>query len=398
MPLDCSAQFPTTFRFTKTALAAAIEAVVASGEKQIELCDTELPNFHLLIYSTGRATYTSRYVYRRRKTSKKVGDFRVLSLEQARAIHRERMVSLARGENPAQTRQARLTFAEFSEQFLALGKGKKRSHNDDVEKFKKRLNPTFGKLPLADIMTARLNSFLHSLHTKEGLSKATVNQYGSLLRRVFKRAIEMGALPSGRNPMAPIKAFPVDNAPKDFMSLDDMRAFLAAADQDENRLAAILLILLLLTGARLSELLYGRWSQVDLERRQWRLSADQSKNGRAAIIPLPTPAIPLLEELALTRRNEWVFPGQRGNAVMSRPAKAFERICARAGLAGRGFVIHSLRHAYCSALANAGVPLWSIQMVVRHRTSQMVQRYSHVHAATLAATTETLTGLLKEQA
>jgi len=396
MPLTTRGQIPTTFRFTKSALQDAIAAIVASGKKQVELCDTELPNFRLIVYgATGKASYTSRVRIGKRRDSQKLGDFRILTLEQARAMHRELIVDIARGVNPKQRRMARMTFAEFSVVFLELSKGKKKSHADDVQKFEKRLNPTFGKHQLAEIMPHALNKFLNSLHTKEGLAKATVNRYGTLLRTFFNRAIECGALPSGKNPMTPIKAFTEDNAPTDFMSVEDMKAFLAAANEETNRQAAILLMLLLLTGARLSEFLLGRWSQVDLPSRQWRLAAGDSKNGRAGIIPLPTTAIPLIEELAKTRRNELVFPGQRGNlGAMSRPGKTFDRILERAGLTGRGFTIHSLRHAFASGLANAGVPLWSIQMILRQRSAQMVQRYSHAQGDILLAASEQLSALV----
>ena len=391
-----SGQIPTTFRFTKTALQDAIATIVASGKKQVELCDTELSNLRLIVYgATGKASYTSRFRIGKRRDSKKLGDFRVLTLEQARAMHRELVVDLARGVSPKQRRMSEITFEDFSVEFLKLSKGKKKSYTDDVQKFEKRLNPAFGKQHLAEIMPPALNEFLNSLHTKDGLAKATVNRYGTLLRTFFNRAIECGALPSGKNPMIPIKAFPEDNAPTDFMSVEDMKAFLAAANEETNRQAAILLMLLLLTGARLSELLLGRWSQVDLPSRQWRLSASDSKNGRAAIIPLPSTAITLIEELAKTRRNELVFPGLRGNAgAMSRPGKIFDRILERAGLTGRGFTIHSLRHAFASGLANAGVPLWSIQMILRQRSAQMVQRYSHAQTDTLLAASERLSDLV----
>lgn len=385
----------TLFRFTKKALQEAIATVVAGGYPQVEFCDTELPDFRLIAYKSGKATYTSRYRHQKRRDSMKLGDFRVLTLEQAREMHREVMYKLAHGENPKEARKAKITFAEFSIEFLALGEGRKKSHGDDVQKFEKRLNPAFGKMPLADVTTAMLNRFLHTLHTKDDLAGSTCNRYRTLLNTFFDRAIKMGYLPQGRNPMQPIRPYAESSGPADFMSKDAMAAFIAAADADENRHAAILFILLALTGARLSEWLKATWDRVSLERQQLRLSAADSKNGRAAVIFLSKAAVGYLEELHQARSNPYVFAGQRGNAIMSRPAKVFERIVKRAGLAGRGFTIHSLRHGFASCLANDGeTPLWAVQSALRHQTQQMVQRYAHVHADTLRAANERMAELV----
>lgn len=394
MPPICE-PVTTHFRFTKKALQEAIAAVSAAGRTQVEFFDTELPGFSLIAYASGKGSYTSRFRCQKRRDSIKLGDFRVLTLEQARELHREVLYKLAHGENPKEARKAKITFAEFSIEFLALGEGRKKSHRDDVQKFEKRLNPAFGKMPLADVTTAMLNRFLHTLHTKDDLAGSTCNRYRTLLNTFFDRAIKMAYLPQGRNPMESIRPYPESSGPADFMSRDDMAAFIAAAEADENRQAAILFILLALTGARLSEWLKATWDRVSLEHHQLRLSAADSKNGRAAVIFLSKAAVGYLEELHHARSGQRVFAGQRGNAIMSRPAKIFERIVKRAGLAGRGFTIHSLRHGFASCLANDGeTPLWAVQSALRHQTQQMVQRYAHVHADTLRAANERMAELM----
>jgi site-specific recombinase XerD len=46
-------------------------------------------------------------------------------------------------------------------------------------------------------------------------------------------------------------------------------------------------------------------------------------------------------------------------------------------------VFHSLRHSYCSWLAIAGVPLYTLAQLSGHETMSMVQRYSHLSPCTL---------------
>lgn len=317
--------FPTTFRFTKTKLQQAIDAVVASGQSQVELCDADQLNFRLLVFKSVKATYGTRYRLRKRRGWKKYGDFRNLHLEQARELHREAMFAVARGEDPNAAQKAKATFAEVSVEFLALGKGKLTTHAENVSKFEKRLNPEFGKLPVATIPTAKLNQFLHHLHSTDGLKPSTVNHYGNLLRTFFDHAIREGYLPAGKNPMDPIKSFLVDNAPTDFMSAQDMADFIASADQDEYRQAALVYVILALTGARLSEWLLAKWSQVSFDRRELRLSVSASENRREATIFLSEAAIEVLRELQHDKRGDYIFSGQRGNAIMARPGRATRR-------------------------------------------------------------------------
>lgn len=390
-------QFVTTFRFTKTKIQEAIAAAVASGKKQVELCDSELPNFRLLVYpASGKATYMTRYRLHRRRDSISHGDYRVLHLESAREMHRQVMLDVAHGHDPKASRKAKATFAECVPEFLKLGAGKKRSHADDVQKFEKRLTPKFGHLPLDQITTAMLNDFLHSLHTKEGLAPATTNRYRSLLVSFFGWACRTDYLPSGKSPMDLIRPLDEDNVPKDFMSETDLRAFVEAAMEEENHLAGGLLSLLALTGARLSEWQFADWSEVDADAALLKLPASKLKSKRAEVIALSTDALAILDVIAEANGNRSgkIFPGLRGNAVMSRPAKAFARICERAGLAGRDFTIHSLRHGFGSVLANAGTPQWIIRSALRHRSPAMVDRYCHVHADSLKGAAEKLSRMV----
>ena len=88
----------------------------------------------------------------------------------------------------------------------------------------------------------------------------------------------------------------------------------------------------------------------------------------------------------LTRsRSEtgYVFPGERGNTQLSRPIKAFKRICRAAGLVNVSYRIHDLRHAWCSAAIFAAVPLEIVSHGVRHSSPVMTRRYVHPHEESL---------------
>ena len=75
--------------------------------------------------------------------------------------------------------------------------------------------------------------------------------------------------------------------------------------------AARSLEFLILTAARSGEVLNARWEEIDLEQALWTVPAGRMKAGRQHEVPLSPSAVTILMELAKTRRNDFVFPGQR---------------------------------------------------------------------------------------
>lgn len=95
--------FATTFRFTKTKIQEAVALAVASGKKQVEFCDAELPNFRLMVYpSSGKATFMTRYRLRKRRDSIGHGDYRVEYAVNNKDAIRERLISAASSVEIAQ--------------------------------------------------------------------------------------------------------------------------------------------------------------------------------------------------------------------------------------------------------------------------------------------------------
>jgi integrase len=63
---------------------------------------------------------------------------------------------------------------------------------------------------------------------------------------------------------------------------------------------------------RPGELRHAEWSQIDLERAEWRFNASKSKEERSHIVPLSRQAVHIFRELKpLTGKGRYVFPGAR---------------------------------------------------------------------------------------
>lgn len=146
---------------------------------------------------------------------------------------------------------------------------------------------------------------------------------------------------------------------------------------DQYAIAAIRL--LLLTGARLREILHLRWDQVDLARGVAVLP--DSKTGRKVLV-LGAPAVSVLE--GLPRHGAFVIAGrQRRNedgvlvdaprADLNRP---WSRIRKHAGLFD--VRIHDLRHSFASVGASAGLGLFVVGSLLGHKSPATTTRYAHL--------------------
>ncbi len=144
--------------------------------------------------------------------------------------------------------------------------------------------------------------------------------------------------------------------------------------------AAAALRLLLLTGARLREILHLRWENVDLGRGV--LFLDDSKTG-AKVIVLSAEAQKVIDELrrSANSNGRYVILGDspdRPRADLQRP---WALVCRGAGLTG--VRLHDLRHTFASYGASGGAGLLMIGGLLGHKDPKTTARYAHLANAPL---------------
>jgi integrase len=127
----------------------------------------------------------------------------------------------------------------------------------------------------------------------------------------------------------------------------------------------------LLTGCRKAEILSLRWEWVDVERGALRLP--DSKSG-AKSVPLAAAAVKLLAELP--HGADHVLPAAKGSGHYTGLQKDWERVRARAGLAG--VRIHDLRHSFASFAVADGNSLFLIGKVLGHKQARTTEIYAHL--------------------
>ena len=163
---------------------------------------------------------------------------------------------------------------------------------------------------------------------------------------------------SGDNPAAGIRMFHEERRDR-FLGPDELsRAFVAIDEEPDWRWRAYFRLALLL-GPRRQELLRVRWSELDFSARAWRLPT--TKAGRPHLLPLPTPAVEILEAMPSRGQSEWVFPSPTARSGhLEEPKRAWQRIRERANT--KDVRIHDLRRTLGSWLAASG---YSLPMIGR---------------------------------
>jgi integrase len=118
----------------------------------------------------------------------------------------------------------------------------------------------------------------------------------------------------------------------------DMPAFMTAL-RGRPAVAALALELAILTATRTGEVLEAEWTEFDLDAGLWTIPEDRMKSRREHRVALSTRALAIVNELAVARRSEYVFPGQKRGKPLSNMAMLMllERMGKRGVITSHGF-------------------------------------------------------------
>lgn len=156
-----------------------------------------------------------------------------------------------------------------------------------------------------------------------------------------------------------------------------------------------LVVLLLSTGLRRSEVAQIALEDLDLEHRQLLV---HGKGAKERVVPLADQAVAAIGEYLPHRaqtQSHRLFVSQRGEPLSGRAiCRMLQRSLAEAGLAGRGITPHKLRHTFATHLIRSGADIRTVQELLGHADIGTTARYLHSDVRTKLAAVGRLTGLL----
>ncbi len=230
--------------------------------------------------------------------------------------------------------------------------------------------------PLAQLTRDRLQALVSTL-TSDGYTAATVRNLITALRRILARAVADGLLP--RNPVDRLQRPKLSPPPRGRLTAEQRGNLLAVAEQ-HGRDLHLVVALGLLAGLRKSESLALRQRDTDHGARVLHIrssSTFQTKSGRDRRIPMCDQLAQVLLRYRSGTSTSFVIrpsSGQRRGRYRWDFTKVFASAVVEAGLPP-WVTPHTLRRAFASAAAAAGIGAWTIRTWLGHQSVATTERY-----------------------
>lgn len=351
------------------------------------LADTLVPGLGLSVLPAGTKTYYLRY-----RTL--AGDQRTLKLgrpveltpDDARRLAREALAQVREGKDPSAARQqlrTAPTLQDLAARYMKEHGSRKASGGNDEILWRRHILPALGRLRVASLTREQVRQF-HQDHPRP----VTANRALEVLDKAMALAEEWGWRPASSNPCKGIPAHP-ERKRERYLSVEELgrlRDALVRWEADGNLCTrwrfAQLVRLLLLTGARLNEIMAARWEWVDWQRQQLVVPVDSHKTGHhtgaARRIVLSDRAVEILQGLqdAQWGRGQWIIEGALPENHLVGYRRLWLALLQDAAITD--LRIHDLRHTFASYTLSGGQTLGTVGQLLGHRSAQTTTRYTHL--------------------
>ncbi len=290
-----------------------------ANEKAVKLFDGR--GLYLEVTPAGGKWWRLKYRFNDKEKRLSLGVYPDVSLKEARVRRDEARKLLADGIDPSENRKAQKAVKQdraansfevvAREWFAKYAPTWTVNHAERIlRRFERDLFPWIGGKPIAEVTAPELLAVVRRIENRGALE--TAHRALANCGQVFRYAVATGR--AGRDPSGDLRG-----------ALPPVKGEHFAAVTDPTRLADILraidgyqgtftvscaLRLAPLVFVRPGELRKAEWSDIDLDKAEWRYTV--TKTNTPHIVPLARQAVAILRELhPLTGRGRFVFPGAR---------------------------------------------------------------------------------------
>lgn len=251
--------------------------------------------------------------------------------------------------------------------------------------------PYVGKLRARAVTRAQISAIIDRILARGARRQA--NAALSLLKQMFAHGVVRGLVDADPTyGFSKRHAGGIERSRERVLSEPELAAL--AAKLPGSGLSAALqaaVQLLLATGARIGELNQARWSDIDLKAATWLMPKENTKNGRAHLVPLSRFALAALGTLALCRQGDYLLPSRDGQAPIDAKAlakalrdrqrkKALKNRSQSAlgtlALSGGDWSPHDLRRTFATHLAELGTPPHVVERCLNHTMQGVMAVYN----------------------
>jgi integrase len=325
------------------------------------------------VYPTGGMAWRYRYRVSGRLEKVALGKYPAVSLKEARQRRDELAGLVARGASPARLKQLRkvalaeeTTVREFGERYFGEVVVRHRKNPTILRRYlDKVIYPRLGEKRVREVTATDIQKMV--FEKRDHGFPAAAADVRNLCKRIWDYAIVCQVAETNPAAALPVRFITKARPRTRALSPDEIRIYLSTLyGSGIRRQFKLALHLILLTLVRKSELLQAKWSDVDLENREWGIPEANSKTGTPHIVYLSSHAADLLRELrSLAGESVWVLPGRSG------PEKPFAHNALNKALDGLNcpiapFTVHDLRRTGSTRLHEAGFNSDVIEKALNH--------------------------------
>lgn len=258
----------------------------------------------------------------------------------------------------------------------------KANYHSDFKIFLNFLTTNGIKPDLQTITTPIIRKYLAYLKTEKEYQNQTMRRKIHSLSSFFKFLLEQEYII--KNPMLPIHAPKQEGKLPIYMKKEEVDLLIETAWKHgkENALRdKVFLKFVAYTGVRRQEALALDWEDLDFGKAEVKIRKGKGKKER--IIPLTETLCSDLWAYLQTRMpltNKAVFISNAGNRLTHSPAQnIFRKYLKKAGLDGKGYTMHKLRHSFGTLLVQNNADLLSVQKLLGHSDLNSTKIYTHVN-------------------
>lgn len=397
------------------------------GRDRVFLWDDDLAGFGVAALPSGKKVYVAQYRQHGRSRRVKIGDHGRLTPDEARSAAKQVLGAVEGGHDPIGQRRdgrAARTLAQVAKDFLALhakAKRKPRTADEYDRILEVHILPALGSRIMADIGRVDLSR----LHSNLSGSPGAANRVVALFSAIWNWAAKRDEVAAADNPARQIERYP-EKGRERYLTVEELRR-LGKALRDAETVGLPWLIdesapkakhipkdkrsrvidpyavaairLLMLTGARLREILDARWDYIDWTRGLMFLP--DSKTGRKTIY-LNDATVAVLRSIPSIDGNLHIIPGEIKKAARADLKRPWAAIANAAGLVENGAKpstkgkapkpkggkpasnlrlsvrLHDLRHTFAAMGAGSSLGLPVIGKLLGHSQPTTTQRYAHL--------------------
>jgi integrase len=323
---------------------------------------------YLVIQPNGNKSWSLRYRHQGRPRNHRLGDVALtddasgLTLAAARSRAAEARHTLERGIDPA-TKQAPIgedRVEALVEQFIELHVRRKTrpgSARKTEGLFRNYVLPAWRGLQIGDVRRRDVIDLVEKAAAKHPVAGNRLLAALSMFDRwlMSRDVIPVSFTRGVSRPTKEIaRARVLDNA--------ELAALWRATAGNEPELRA--LRVMLLTGARKSEVAHMVWSEIDPDTREWIIPAVRTKNHQACVVPLSTQVWDIVTCVPRIAGTDFVFT--YGRVPVNNWDTLKQKLSTAAGIDPASWRLHDLRRTAATGMQKLGTPIPVIEQALNH--------------------------------